>query len=133
MPTPKEGINGTNNKAPWFLSLADTIKNDTVTMYGKTNQEVFKIKFALSDIDPKTEEVKKYNTHYYFTLPLLVSSTYKLDTTANRRLVVQKRDTQDWLSGYFSGTFITTVPAGSDAYFKDPFNINLNFTLKRHN
>ena len=146
VPAPVEGIYIKHNgNIIWNGTLVDTIKNDTITLYGVGDYDKIKIKFYLNPAITQPVFVfaqpyipylvKNYQAMYY--LPDNATHNtfiYKLDSTAVNTLGIAYGPQTNWLTGNFNLLFKLTNPTGNNNF--DTTRVNFSngiFTLKLHN
>ncbi|MBC7400031.1 MAG: hypothetical protein H7289_08805 [Mucilaginibacter sp.] len=133
-PTPLiiEGATGTENRVDWKPVMNDTIKNDSITIWAKTDYDVIKVKFALSDVAKidYSPYKKPYLLDYYLVAPTI--AVYKLDPTADNQLSISYFDEASthikWLKVSFSFVFKNITPAPNS--FFGPSNLSGSFNIK---
>lgn len=127
--------------AGWVGTLTDTVKNDTITIYGKREYDAIKLKFYLAADLPFGYQQKKFEAFYYINNYHSPATPYSIDSTANNELILSRSGAADiinsgtpWLTGHFKLTFKLSKPTGNIStdttriYFS-----NGNFDLRLHN
>jgi len=141
-PKPSEGISGIKHGSPWNANLVDTIKNDTVSLYGIGDVDRLRIKFYL---DPGvTQSAYSHGTPYVLknykaAYEVFITGThnefiYKPDTTRVNTINLVSLPPSAWLTGFFSFTLKLSNPTGNMAF--DTARVNFSsgwFNIKIRN
>jgi len=142
VPYPVERIWATKYGNPWNANLVDTIKNDTLSLYGLGSVDRLKIKFYL---DPGiTQSAYPYGTAYLLkkyeaVYDVFITGThnefiYKPDTTRANTISLISLPPSAWLTGTFNLTLKLSNPTGNMAFDTARVKFsNGGFVLKLHN
>jgi len=112
---------GMRNSTYWVSQMIDTVSNDSITFYGKTDSDMLKVKFEYKSLGSSLTPIKNYTASYYTLNKGVVINSYKLDTTAPDTLNAQYNKTATSVYGANSlyGEFvlkfkITNFTPGTD-------------------
>jgi hypothetical protein len=90
---------GERNSTYWVSQMIDTVSNDSVTFYGKTDSDMLKVKFEYKSLGSSLTRIKNYTASYYTLNKGTVINSYKLDTTAPDTLNAQYNKTATGVYG----------------------------------
>jgi hypothetical protein len=114
-------VRAMKNTTYWISQITDTLKIDSVSLYGKTDSDMLKIKFEYKSLGSSANPVKNYTATYYKLKSGKVINSYKLDTTVPDTLNAQYNKTAtsqyhgNSVYGYFALKFrINTYTPGTD-------------------
>jgi len=114
-------VRAMKNTNYWISQISDTLNIDSVSLYGKTDSDMLKIKFEYKSLGSSANSVKNYTATYYTLKNGQVINSYKLDTSVPDTLNAQynKTATSQYSSnsvyGYFALKFkINTYTPGTD-------------------
>ncbi|MHB8206640.1 hypothetical protein [Mucilaginibacter sp.] len=114
-------VRATKNTTYWISQITDTLNNDSVTFYGKTDSDMLKLKFEYKSLGASATPVKNYTATYYTLKNGKVVNSYKLNTSVPDTLNVQYYKTAtgqygaNSVYGYFALKFkINTYTPGTD-------------------
>jgi hypothetical protein len=119
LPPEQPILAGRINNAAWEPALTDTIKNDTIAIWGKRGSDEVKLKFGV-DVNSKDADVllSKYDAIYtVFARGANGRLIYQLDNTAvNNKILLAYRQADNFLSGNANLTLKLTTPTGNMAF-----------------
>ena len=114
-------VRATKNTSYWISQITDTLHIDSVSLYGKTDFDMLKIKFEYKSLGSSENPVKNYTATYYTLKNGKVINSYKLDTSVPDTLNAQYNKTAtsqyggNSVYGYFALKFkINTYTPGTD-------------------
>nr|WP_294795916.1 hypothetical protein [uncultured Mucilaginibacter sp.] len=119
LPKPQPDIRGKINNATWEPLLTDTVKTDSVTMWGKRSWDELKVKFK---IDPTSTATDLFVDKYDATYTVSPQSEkgrwiYRLDNSSSaNKIKISYRQADNFLEGQLNLTFKLTTPTGNMAF-----------------
>ena len=119
VPKPQPDIRGQLNNAAWEPLLTDTIKNDSVSIWGKRSWDELKMKFKIDPTSTVTDVfVDKYDATYTVSPQSEKGRLiYRLDNTASsNKIKIFYRQADNFLEGQVNLTFKLTTPTGNMAF-----------------
>lgn len=119
IPPPQPGLRGLLNKGAWEPILSDTVKNDSMSIWGKRSLDELKLKFAINPVGTETDLlVDKYDATYTVSAQSEKGRLiYRLDNTAPaNKITISYRQADNFLSGQLNLTFKLTTPTGNMAF-----------------
>ncbi len=128
------GITALNNGNPWYSITIDTLKNDTIKIYGKTENDILKLKFFRYEDINGLHETKYYQAIYYVITGPHGALTYALDNAAANSVNINYAVYQaPYLSGNFNLTFKLATPTGNAVFDSTRVNfLNGNMNIGLH-
>jgi|GEM_PF-4454921 len=118
IPPPEPNFRGVLNKTLWEPALADTIKNDSISVWGKRSTDELKLKFK---INPSSTETSALVGNYDVTYEILPrtergQTIYTLDkSSASNRVILSYSQAQNFLMGQVNLTLKLATPTGNIA------------------
>lgn len=110
---------GKISNTPWEPILTDTVKNDSVSIWGKRSWDELKVKFKIEPASTATDVlVDKYDVTYCVSPQSEKGRLiYKLDNTASaNKIRISYRQADNFLAGQLNLTFKLTTPTGNMAF-----------------
>jgi hypothetical protein len=118
---PEPLMAGLKNATYWVTPITDSINVDSVTVYGKSDSDMLKIKFDYKILGASLAVIKSYTASYYKINKGAIVNSYILDTSVADTLLAQYNKTVTSLyfansvNGHFILKFkIKTFTAGTD-------------------
>ncbi len=111
---------GKISNTPWEPILTDTVKNDSVTIWGKRSWDELKVKFKINPTSTETDVLVDNFDATYTVSPQSERGRliYRLDNTAsaNKINISYREQARNFLSGQLNLTFKLTTPTGYMAF-----------------
>lgn len=108
-------LSGRINNIVWEPAITDTVKNDSISIWGKRSWDELKLKFAINPASIETDVLVSGYDATYTSNPKSEKGRliYRLDNTAANKIKISYLQSENFLSGQFNLTLKLTTPTGN--------------------